>query len=83
MHNDLWNNWVNFYNMYDSIRMAQVYIEGFVQQRDNSNVLAMELHFSSTNPSIWSHIALPVWAQDKMDELILSIFMYIHLTSRI
>ena len=33
---------------------SSLYIDGLEQERHNSSALAMELHISYTNPSIWS-----------------------------
>ena len=41
------------YNIPYYKRAPLYYIDGLVQERRNSSVLAMELHLSCTNPSIW------------------------------
>ena len=49
-----------FHMIYDMIYMIwyEIWydIDGLVQERRNSSVLAMELHLSCTNPSIYNHI---------------------------
>ena len=41
--------------LFESSHHQREYIDGLVQERCNSSALAMELHLSYTNPSIWSH----------------------------
>ena len=41
------------------------HIDGLVQERRNSSVLAMELPLSCTNPSTWSTDALPSYSINK------------------
>ena len=38
--------------------LKEEYIDGYVQERCNSSALAMELHFSCTNPSIYKQIVI-------------------------
>ena len=46
-------------------------IDGLVQERRNSSALAMELHLSCINPSIWSHhlvykMGLPIFLRQHL-----------------
>ena len=40
-------------NLVQQLGIAKLYFSGLVQERRNSSALAMELHLSCTNPSIW------------------------------
>ena len=45
---------INLLNWKRSVKFGCHHVDGLVQERRNSSVLAMKLHLSCTNPSMWT-----------------------------